>query len=58
MNSFRDLETGFTPPLTITEELDTHNASNRCMKVGRVVNGKVQQLRDFTCPPLPPGGSM
>ncbi|MFP5309928.1 MAG: ABC transporter substrate-binding protein [Actinomycetes bacterium] len=58
MNSFRDLQTGFTPPLTITEALDTHNASNRCMKVGRVVNGKVQQLRDFTCPPLPASGSM
>lgn len=52
MNSLTDFETGFTVPLTITADPSTHNGNNPCMKVGKVVNGKVQQIRDWQCPKL------
>lgn len=52
MNSLRDYETGFTAPLTITEDPATHNTNNQCMKVGKVVNGKVEPLTNWMCPPL------
>ena len=51
MNSLTDFQTGFTVPLTITGDASTHNGNNSCMKVGKVVNGKVQQIRDWQCPP-------
>lgn len=52
MNSLQDLRTGFTVPLTVTADPASHASNNSCMKVGKVVNGKVQQLRDWQCPPL------
>lgn len=52
MNSLKDYETGFTVPLTVTEDPGTHVRANSCMKVGRVANGKVQQVQDWTCPKL------
>lgn len=52
MNSFEGLQTGFTVPLTITADPISHASNNSCMKVGKVVNGKVQQLNDWQCPPL------
>ncbi len=51
MNSMKDFPTGFTVPLTITSDPKTHNGNNACMKVGKVTNGKVQQIRDWQCPP-------
>lgn len=51
MNALADFETGLTRPLTITGDARTHNTNNHCMKVGRVVAGKVEQVRDWQCPP-------
>lgn len=52
MNSLTDFETGFTVPLTVTADPATHNGNNPCMKVGKIVSGKVQQIRDWQCPEL------
>lgn len=51
MDGLRDFETGLTPPITITSDPKTHNTNNHCLKVGKVVAGKVEQVRDWQCPP-------
>lgn len=58
MNSRQDHETGMTVPLSITADPNTHNRNNRCMRVGKVVNGKVQTVQDWTCPELTLGGDL
>jgi branched-chain amino acid transport system substrate-binding protein len=52
VNSLTDFATGMTVPLTITSDPNSHVRNNQCMKVGKVVGGKVQQTHDWTCPPL------
>ncbi len=56
VNSFSNYATGMTAPLNITEDPQSHASNNTCMKVGKVVNGKVQQVADWTCPALTMSG--
>ena len=58
MNSRQDHETGMTVPLTITADPNTHSRNNQCMRVGKVVNRKVQTVKDWTCPKLTLGGGL
>ncbi len=52
MNSFKNFDTGMTTPLTFTSDPMTHAQANHCMKVGKVVNHKVTQVQDWSCPKL------
>ena len=58
MNSRVDHDTGMTVPLTITEDARSHTQNNTCMRVGKVVNGKVETVTDWTCPRLKLGGNV
>ncbi len=57
MDSRVNHPTGMTVPLTITDNPISHSRANQCMKVGKVVSGKVQQIQDWTCPKLTLGDS-
>ena len=58
MDSRRDHETGMTVPLSITDDPRSHNKNNLCMRVGKVVDGKVQTVADWSCPELTLDGDL
>ena len=49
LNGFVDHPTGMSRPLTIGSSPTDHIRNNRCVKMGRIVQGQVEPLGDFTC---------
>lgn len=49
LNGFTDHPTGMSMPLTIGPDPVSHIRNNRCVKMGRIVQGEVEPLGDFEC---------